>query len=64
MNGEEVFNFTGWIDPVTGEKPQLVVPLDFRNKYCVMGMITVDWTCWPPLIFTMGGEKHDAATFT
>ena len=64
VKGEEVFNFTGRIDPVTGEKPQLVVPSDFRNTYCVMGMITVDRTCWPPLIFTMGEENHDAAAFT
>ena len=44
--------------------PQLVVPSDFRNTYCVMGMVTVDWISNPGLIFTIGDRNHDVVAFT
>ena len=46
---------------MTGLVPQQVVESDFRNIYCIIGMITIDTTCWPPMLYAMGEESHDAA---
>ena len=46
VKGEEVFNFTGRMDPMAGKRPHIVVPLDFWNTYCIIGLVTVDMMCW------------------
>lgn len=51
MKGEEVFNHTGRVTPTIGKKPQLIVPIDFCNTFCIMGLITIDRTVSPPLLF-------------
>ena len=48
---------------MTGIRPNLLVPSDFRNTYCIIGLITVDRTCWPPLLYSIGEDNHDAASF-
>ena len=54
-----MYNITGRIDPMNGEEPQYVVPSDYRNKYCIMGMVTIDRMVQSPLLFMMGEKIHD-----
>ena len=63
VKGEEIFQQTGRVDPITRVEPQCIVPSDFRNMHCIVEMVTVDWSCWPPMLFAMGEKNRDAAAF-
>ena len=48
---------------MTGIRPNLLVPSDFRNTYCIIGLITADRTCWPPHLYSIDEDNHDVAAF-
>ena len=42
LKGAELFNKKGRPDPLTGKVITRLVGGDFRNTYCLMGMITIN----------------------
>ena len=44
VKGCELYNKKGRSDPLTGEQPVEIVPSDFRNTYCLMGMCSMNKT--------------------
>lgn len=41
-------------DPLTGEKPVQVVNSNFRNRYCIMGMCSINMNKNRAVIYTIG----------
>ena len=44
FKAEEGYLKIGRRDPLTGEQPTQVVDSDFRNRYCIMGMCSMNKT--------------------
>ena len=47
LKGSELYSRKGGADPETGRVDDLVVNSDFRNSYCIMGMMTINVTKIP-----------------
>ena len=54
LKGSELYNRKGRACPLTGIVEDTIVSSDFRNTYCIMGMISVDKTKNKPMLFTIG----------
>ena len=63
LKGCEVFNRYARADPMTGKTEESIVPPYFRNTYCVMGFITINPTKSPPILWSMGEDNHDSASY-
>ena len=42
LKGQELFNRPTRRDPLTGERPPMLVPPDFRNTYTIIGFCGLD----------------------
>ena len=54
LKGAELFNEKGRPDPITGEQVSRLVGGDFRNTYCLMGMITINVEKGRPMVYSIG----------
>ena len=54
FKAEEGYLKIGRQDPLTGEQPTQVVDSDFRNRYCITGMCSMNKTKLKPVIYTIG----------
>ena len=54
LKGSEIYNRRGRADPFSSEKLIQYVTGDFRNVYCVMGMVSVQRRKSKPMVFSMG----------
>ena len=54
LKGAELFNEKGRPDPLTGEVITRLVGGDFRNTYCLMGMITINKEKGKHMIYCLG----------
>lgn len=54
FKAEEGILTVGRKDPLTGEVPKQVVNSDFRNRYCVMGMISINTIKGKSVVYTIG----------
>ena len=54
LKGAEQFNQKGRGDPLTGEQVLRLVGGDFRNTYCLMGMITINVEKERPMVYSIG----------
>ena len=63
LKGRELCNMQYCVDPLTGIFPDSIVPSDFRNTYCVMGMVSVDVRKSTPMVYTIGTDNHDSFSF-
>ena len=54
LKGCELYNRRGRSDPLTGEQPMQIVDSDFRNTYCLMGMITISHAKAKPIFYSLG----------
>ena len=54
FKAEEGYMKMGRRDPLTGEKPVQVVNSDFRNRYCIMGMCSLNTNKNKAVIYTIG----------
>ena len=60
LKGMEVYNRKGRINPFTGKSDPVIVPPYFRNTFCVMGFITINTNKYPPLLYSIGEDNHEA----
>ena len=44
----------GRSDPLTGEKPTQIVSSNFRNRYCIMGMTSINRVKGKAVVYTIG----------
>ena len=54
FKAEEVILKIGRPDPLTGEKTNQIVSSDFRNRYCIMGMTSINWVKGKAVVYTIG----------
>ena len=54
LKGVEIFNKKGRQDPFSGTKLVEYVTRDFRNVYCIMGLIYANPQKKKPLVYSMG----------
>ena len=54
VKGCELYNKKGRTDPLTGDKPVQIVPPDFRNTYCLMGMCSINKNKIMPILYSIG----------
>ena len=59
----ELYNRRVRACPITGTVPQTIVASDFRNTYCIMGMISIDPRRSTPMVYTIGEDNHDSFAF-
>ena len=48
----------GRLDSITGEKPTQIVGSDFRNRYCIMGMTSINRLKEKAVVYTIGKFVH------
>ena len=54
LKGGELYNRKGRSDPLTGEHPTQIVDADFRNTYCLMGMVSINNVKVKPMFYSIG----------
>ena len=54
LKGREIYNRKGRTDPLSDEPIMQYVTGDFRNVYCIMGMISIQHEKSKPMVYNIG----------
>ena len=63
LKGEDLFNRKGRANPLNGEREPIIVALDFRNTYNIIGICGISWDT-APMAYKMHDGINDSEVFT